>query len=114
MPDMTAVADPEFVTRERVPVFTEHAIKRYDRQARKVVTDRVTRDKLQAIADARNEKIRTTGNDSLIIVGHTKTGLSEWEQAKRCPTVGYADTYEVDTHPKTGLPTLYARLKFSS
>ncbi len=110
---MTAVAsDADSVIRERVPVYAEHTLRRYDRKSKAFVTEKVTSDRLQTIADLRNKKIAETGNDSLIIVGHTKPGLSEWEQAKRCPTVGYADNYEVGEHPKTGTPTLYARMKF--
>lgn len=110
---MSAVAsEPEPVIRERVPVYAEHTLKRFDRKAGKVITEEVTADRLQTIADLRNKKIEETGNDSLIIVGHTKPGLSEWEQAERCPTVGYADRYEVGTHERTGKATLYARLKY--
>ncbi len=109
---MTVAAEPEPVVRERVPVYAEHTLRRYDRKSKAFVTEKVTADRLQTIADLRNKKIAETGNDSLIIVGHTKPGLSEWEQAKRCPTVGYADNYEVGEHPKTGTPTLYARMKF--
>lgn len=105
-------ADEGWMIRERVPVYSAHSIVRVDPETKSVSREAVTRERLQEIADKRNAKIRETGNDSLLIVGHTQSGLSEWEQAKRCPTVGYADTFEVDAHPKTGIPTLYARHKY--
>lgn len=109
---MNAVADEQWVIRDDVPVYSAHTVVRVDPETKTVTKEEVTRDRLQEIAEKRNRKIAETGNDSLLIIGHTMPGLSEWEQAKRAPTVGFADNYRVKAHPRTGIPTLYARHKY--
>ncbi len=107
---MSVAAEPEFVIRERVPVYDAHELEITDPRTGKVVrTEKVTKARLQKIADARNAKIERTGDESPLIVGHTRRGVPEWEQP---PIVGYACEYEVGDHPDDGRPTLYARMKF--
>lgn len=109
---MSAVAsEVDWVIREKVAVTDAHQVKRHDPKTGKPYFIPLTEERLQKIADARNEKIKRTGDESPIVVGHTnlKPGYPEWLQP---PIVGYADSYEVGPHPKDGHPTLFARHKF--
>ncbi len=107
---MTAVAaEPEWVTRERVAVYDQHVLEIIDKRTGEVAREeKVDADRLQRIADRRNAKIERSGDESPIIIGHTRPGKPEWEQP---PIVGYADKYEVAPHEKDGRPTLYCRIK---
>ncbi len=111
---MTAVAEPEWVVEERVPVYDAHELEVTDPKTGKVVRrEKVTQEKLEAIANARNAKIKRSGNPAPILVGHSRLDIPEWQKAKWSPHVGWADSFEVGPHETDGRPTMYARLAFA-
>lgn len=97
------MSDPvQWVEKHDVAVYDAHII--VDRETGQEHT--VDREKLQAIADRMNQRYQSTGEESPIVVGHTRDGKPEWEQP---PIVGYAHDFYVQDNPKAGHPFLYAR-----
>jgi hypothetical protein len=110
---MTATAaESEWVVEDRVPIYDQHVWEDADPTTGKVHRVPVTKERLQKIANARNEQIARTGNMAPILVGHSRLDLPEYAKAKWSPTVGWADNFEVGDHPDDGRPTMYARHKF--
>lgn len=92
----------DWVEKTDVPVYDAHIV--VDRETG--LEHRIDGPKLQAIADRMNKRFEETGEESPIVIGHTRDGRPEWEQP---PIVGYAHDFYVADNPKAGRPFLYAR-----
>lgn len=98
----TVIDDGEWLVRENVPVYDSHIV--VDKETgEETVMDK---GRLQKIADKMNLRYETTGEESPIVIGHTRDGLPEWKQP---PIVGYAHDFYVEDHPKAKRPFLYAK-----
>jgi hypothetical protein len=101
-------AEPEWVIRDHVPIYDAHELEFRNPKTGNIVSIPVDEKRLKAIVDKANAKISRTGDESPIIVGHTRNGTAEHEQP---PIVGYADRFRVGPHPDDNRPTIYCRYK---
>jgi hypothetical protein len=95
----------EYVIKKNVPVLDEHKLFDDDGKILAVIDE----SRLQQIADNNNRKIKETGDEVPLIVGHTNDDDPETKQP---PIVGYATDFQVKRLFKTGRKALFATFKF--
>lgn len=97
------MVDNDYVIVEDVFILDEHQMKLGD----KVIE--IDAKKLQDIADRNNNRIRNTGDEIPLIIGHTKDGADEKDQPE---VVGYASNLRVKDFMNTGKKAIAATFKY--
>jgi uncharacterized protein YciI len=100
----TTTKAQEFVVIKDVPIIDEHLLRDEDGQPVKKIGYR----ELVEIANRGNQRVRDTGDEAPIVIGHTKDGLPEHLQP---PVVGFARDFKVGRLGKTGRKAVLATFR---
>lgn len=95
----------QYVVKHNVPILDEHDL--VDDEGRVLVN--LDDSFLQRVARNNNQRIKETGDETPIIVGHTKDGLPERHQPE---IVGWASNFRVRRLFKTGRKAIFATMRF--
>ncbi len=95
----------DYIIKHNVPILDEHVLK--DEEGKEIAT--IDKARLQKIADLGNKRVKDTGDECPIIIGHTKDDTDEKDQPE---IVGWASNYKVGKFLKTGKKALTCTMKF--